>query len=101
MNFVKLAQAAMRYKSLKSTELTADIVRDLAVAADVPYSQSGIEAVISYVRSGDTVVLGDLLNQPGAIDHVLSLLSPEPESLLIKCPHCLKVFEGTVVETPH
>lgn len=93
LNLLKLAPLATKYASLKSSEMTAEVLREIADVAGLAYTEQGLTDVVEMIRQGDLDTIADYMSQPDRLRALMSHLAPTPEPVLCRCPHCQEVFE--------
>lgn len=83
----------LRYASLKTSDLTAPILQDIAGAFGVTMDVTDglTDEVVSLLRANDVDGLADIVSKKGLVEKLQKLLGRQASAIddnLIVCPHC-------------
>lgn len=80
----------LKYKDLRTDQLTIDVIRDVAGVLDLPTDHIGapiVEQVMALLRENNIDAVADIVSNSGVWPKLVTLMQPPTEEL-IKCPHC-------------
>lgn len=97
-DLLKYGPLLMKYGHVKSADVTAELIAEIAGAANLPINMEVIPGLVDMMRKSDLDNLAEWMSTPERLNSVLATLKGQPQSkggTVMVCRHCgeLQYFE--------